>query len=79
MDVVSRRGRVRNVELRITEPVAPGQVFVPFNYGLYEDGPPNPPSWPFRMMHGGTTGFRGDDWFFLLVPNLNLLRLGFVF
>jgi assimilatory nitrate reductase catalytic subunit len=32
VDVVSRRGRVRNVELRITETVAPGQVFVPFHY-----------------------------------------------
>ena len=32
MDVVSRRGRVRGVELRVTETVAPGQVFVPFHY-----------------------------------------------
>jgi assimilatory nitrate reductase catalytic subunit len=32
VDVVSRRGRVGNVELRITETVAPGQVFVPFHY-----------------------------------------------
>ncbi|MBI4888660.1 MAG: molybdopterin-dependent oxidoreductase [Acidobacteria bacterium] len=32
VDVVSRRGRVRGVELRITETVAPGQVFVPFHY-----------------------------------------------
>lgn len=32
VDVVSRRGRVRNVELRITEIVAPGQVFLPFHY-----------------------------------------------
>ncbi len=32
MDVVSRRGRVRNVELRITETIAPGQIFVPFHY-----------------------------------------------
>jgi anaerobic selenocysteine-containing dehydrogenase len=32
VDVVSRRGRVRNVELRITETIAPGQVFVPFHY-----------------------------------------------
>ncbi|MGH9258162.1 MAG: molybdopterin oxidoreductase family protein, partial [Vicinamibacterales bacterium] len=32
VDVVSRRGRVRNVELRITETVAPGQVFMPFHY-----------------------------------------------
>jgi assimilatory nitrate reductase catalytic subunit len=32
VDVVSRRGRVRDVELRLTETVAPGQVFVPFHY-----------------------------------------------
>ena len=32
MDVVSRRGRVRGVELRVTETIAPGQVFVPFHY-----------------------------------------------
>jgi assimilatory nitrate reductase catalytic subunit len=32
VDVVSRRGRVRNIELRITETIAPGQVFVPFHY-----------------------------------------------
>ena len=32
VDVVSRRGRVRNVELRITEIVAPGQVFMPFHF-----------------------------------------------
>ena len=32
VDVVSRRGRMRNVELRVTETVAPGQVFVPFHY-----------------------------------------------
>ena len=32
VDVVSRRGSVRGVELRITETVAPGQVFVPFHY-----------------------------------------------
>ncbi|MBI3050308.1 MAG: molybdopterin-dependent oxidoreductase [Acidobacteria bacterium] len=32
VDVVSRRGRVRNVELRITETIAPGQVFVPFHF-----------------------------------------------
>jgi len=50
-----------------------------FNYGVYDDGPPNPPSWPVRMMHGGTTAFRGDDWFLLLVPNLNVLRFGFTF
>jgi anaerobic selenocysteine-containing dehydrogenase len=32
VDVISRRGRVRGVELRVTETVAPGQVFVPFHY-----------------------------------------------
>ena len=32
VDVVSRRGRIRGVELRLTETVAPGQVFVPFHY-----------------------------------------------
>ena len=32
VDVVSRRGRVRDVELRITEIVAPGQVFMPFHF-----------------------------------------------
>jgi anaerobic selenocysteine-containing dehydrogenase len=32
VDVVSRRGRVRGLELRVTETVAPGQVFVPFHY-----------------------------------------------
>ncbi len=32
VDVVSARGRVRRVELRVTEIVAPGQVFVPFHF-----------------------------------------------
>ncbi len=32
VDVVSQRGRVRNVELRVTETIAPGQLFVPFHY-----------------------------------------------
>lgn len=32
VDVVSRRGRVPNVELRVTEIVAPGQVFMPFHF-----------------------------------------------
>jgi len=32
IDVVSQRGRVRDVELRVTETIAPGQVFVPFHY-----------------------------------------------
>lgn len=32
VDVISRRGRVRNVELRVTEIIAPGQVFMPFHF-----------------------------------------------
>ena len=32
VDVVSTRGRVRGIELRVTETVAPGQIFVPFHY-----------------------------------------------
>jgi assimilatory nitrate reductase catalytic subunit len=32
VDIVSRRGRVYGVELRVTETVAPGQVFTPFHY-----------------------------------------------
>jgi assimilatory nitrate reductase catalytic subunit len=32
VDIVSRRGRVSSVELRVTETVAPGQLFVPFHY-----------------------------------------------
>jgi anaerobic selenocysteine-containing dehydrogenase len=32
VDIVSRRGRMQNVELRVTETVAPGQLFVPFHY-----------------------------------------------
>jgi assimilatory nitrate reductase catalytic subunit len=32
VDVVSRRGSVRSVELRLTEIIAPGQVFMPFHY-----------------------------------------------
>jgi assimilatory nitrate reductase catalytic subunit len=32
VDVISRRGRVRGIELRVTETVAPGQIFVPFHY-----------------------------------------------
>ena len=35
VDVVSRRGRVRNLELRMTETVAPGQVFVPFHWAEF--------------------------------------------
>lgn len=32
VDVISTRGRVRNVELRVTQIVAPGQVFAPFHF-----------------------------------------------
>ena len=32
VDIVSRRGRVCNVQLRVTETIAPGQVFMPFHY-----------------------------------------------
>jgi assimilatory nitrate reductase catalytic subunit len=32
VDVVSRRGRVKGVELRLTEITAPGQVFMPFHF-----------------------------------------------
>jgi assimilatory nitrate reductase catalytic subunit len=32
VDVVSRRGRIRSVELRVTETVGPGHIFVPFHY-----------------------------------------------
>ena len=32
VDIVSRRGRVCGVELRVTETIAPGEVFVPFHY-----------------------------------------------
>jgi assimilatory nitrate reductase catalytic subunit len=32
VDVVSHRGRVRGVELRVTEIIAPGQVFMPFHF-----------------------------------------------
>jgi anaerobic selenocysteine-containing dehydrogenase len=32
VDIVSRRGRVSGVEVRVTETVAPGQLFVPFHY-----------------------------------------------
>ena len=32
VDVISARGRVRKVELRITEIVAPGQIFLPFHF-----------------------------------------------
>ena len=32
VDIISRRGRVSAVELRLTEITAPGQVFMPFHY-----------------------------------------------
>lgn len=32
VDIISRRGRVQAVELRLTEIIAPGQVFMPFHY-----------------------------------------------
>ena len=32
VDVVSQRGRIRNLRARLTETVAPGQVFVPFHW-----------------------------------------------
>jgi anaerobic selenocysteine-containing dehydrogenase len=32
IEVVSARGRIANVELRVTEIVAPGQVFLPFHF-----------------------------------------------
>jgi assimilatory nitrate reductase catalytic subunit len=32
VDIVSHRGRVRSVELRVTEIIAPGQVFMPFHF-----------------------------------------------
>ncbi len=35
VDVISMRGRVRHLELRLTETVAPGQVFVPFHWAEF--------------------------------------------
>ena len=32
VDIVSKRGRTIGVELRITEIIAPGQVFMPFHF-----------------------------------------------
>src|ERR1044071_4237912 len=32
VDIISRRGRTSGVELRVTEMVAPGQVFMPFHF-----------------------------------------------
>ncbi len=35
VDVVSRRGRIQRLELRVTETIAPGQVFVPFHWAEF--------------------------------------------
>ncbi len=35
VDVVSRRGRIRNLDLRITETIGPGQVFLPFHWAEF--------------------------------------------
>jgi len=35
VDVVSQRGRVSNLQVRITETIAPGQVFVPFHWAAF--------------------------------------------
>jgi assimilatory nitrate reductase catalytic subunit len=35
VDVVSHRGRIQRLELRITETVAPGQIFVPFHWAEF--------------------------------------------
>jgi assimilatory nitrate reductase catalytic subunit len=35
VDVISRRGRVQRLELRMTETIAPGQVFVPFHWAEF--------------------------------------------
>ncbi len=35
VDVTSRRGQIRRLELRVTETVAPGQVFVPFHWAEF--------------------------------------------
>jgi assimilatory nitrate reductase catalytic subunit len=32
VDVLSPRGAVRRVELRVTETIAPGQIFMPFHF-----------------------------------------------
>ncbi|MGH9741949.1 MAG: molybdopterin oxidoreductase family protein, partial [Candidatus Acidiferrum sp.] len=32
VDIISKRGRTRGVELRVTEIIAPGQVFMPFHF-----------------------------------------------
>jgi assimilatory nitrate reductase catalytic subunit len=35
VDVVSHRGRIQRLELRVTETIAPGQVFVPFHWAEF--------------------------------------------
>jgi assimilatory nitrate reductase catalytic subunit len=35
VDVVSHRGRIQRLELRITETIAPGQIFVPFHWAEF--------------------------------------------
>jgi len=35
VDVISQRGRIRNLRVRLTETVAPGQVFVPFHWAEF--------------------------------------------
>jgi anaerobic selenocysteine-containing dehydrogenase len=35
VDVVSQRGRISNLRVRLTETVAPGQVFVPFHWAAF--------------------------------------------
>jgi assimilatory nitrate reductase catalytic subunit len=35
VDIVSRRGEVKAVELRVTAIVGPGQVFMPFHYAEF--------------------------------------------
>ncbi len=35
VDVVSQRGRIRNLRVRLTETVAPGQIFVPFHWAEF--------------------------------------------
>jgi assimilatory nitrate reductase catalytic subunit len=32
VNIISRRGTVKDLELRVTEIVAPGQVFMPFHF-----------------------------------------------
>ena len=35
VDVVSQRGRIRGLQVRLTETIAPGQVFVPFHWAEF--------------------------------------------